>query len=167
MAWRYDCRLPLHECYTNVGASQPPPQRKFSSFFKSIVIELARDNNLYPEGNTIEWRRPMPPPPQPPHMQVAPPPAIQEFDAIEFERKGDMNVDCIIRLERNESPERYRLSDDLAQLLDTKEDTRAGIVMGLWEYVRSRGLQDNNERRTIHCDAPLKKVQHYTHLVIY
>lgn len=100
----------------------------------------------------------MPQPPQHPNVPVPPVPPIQEFDAIEFERKGDMNIDCIIRLERNESPERYRLSDDLAQLLDTKEDTRAGIVMGLWEYVRSRGLQDANERRTIICDAPLKKV---------
>lgn len=132
--------------------------RKFSSFLKSIVVELDRSNDVYPEGNIIEWRRPLPMP----HQPVAPipqlPPQVIEFDGFEFERKGDVDVMCTIKMERNETPDRYRLSPQLADLLDTKEDTRAGIVMGLWEYVRKHKLQDPDERRTINCDAALGAV---------
>lgn len=133
------------------------PVRKFSSFFKSIVVELDRSNNLYPEGNIIEWRRP-PPMPHQPGAPIPPPPQVHEFDGFEFERKGDVDVMCTIKLERNETPDRYRLSPPLAELLDTKEDTRAGIVMGLWEYVRKNKLQDPDERRTINCDVALRAV---------
>lgn len=89
------------------------------------------------------------------------PPQIVEFDGFEFERKGDVDVQCTIKLERNEAPDRYRLSPQLAELLDTKEDTRAGIVMGLWEYVRKNKLQDPDERRTINCDPALRAVSPY------
>jgi SWI/SNF-related matrix-associated actin-dependent regulator of chromatin subfamily D len=30
------------------------PQPKFTSFFKSIVIEIQRDNMLFPQGNLIQ-----------------------------------------------------------------------------------------------------------------
>ncbi|KAF8430661.1 hypothetical protein BGX38DRAFT_1277863 [Terfezia claveryi] len=133
------------------------PVRKFSSFFKSIVVELDRSNNLYPEGNIIEWRRP-PPMPHQPGAPIPPPSQVSEFDGFEFERKGDVDVMCTIKLERNETPDRYRLSPQLAELLDTKEDTRAGIVMGLWEYVRKNKLQDPDERRTVNCDAALRAI---------
>ncbi|KAF8475695.1 hypothetical protein BDZ91DRAFT_673610 [Kalaharituber pfeilii] len=139
------------------GAAPQKPVRKFSSFFKSIVVELDRSNNLYPEGNIIEWRRPLPIPPQQPGG-VPQQAQIPEFDGFEFERKGDVDVPCTIKLERNEMPDRYRLSPQLSELLDTKEDTRAGIVMGLWEYVRKNKLQDPDERRTINCDAALKAI---------
>ena len=132
--------------------------RKFSSFLKSIVVELDRSNDLYPEGNIIEWRRPLPMPHQPVAPISQPPPQVVEFDGFEFERKGDVDIMCTIKMERNESPDRYRLSPQLAELLDTKEDTRAGIVMGLWEYVRKHKLQDPDERRTINCDAALGAV---------
>ncbi|KAI5789735.1 hypothetical protein DFH27DRAFT_571863 [Peziza echinospora] len=139
-------------------ATAQKPVRKFSSFFKSIVVELDRENKLYPEGNLIEWRRPPPIPPQQPGAPMMQPPPVVEFDGFEFERKGDLDVLCTIKLERNETPDRYRLSPQLADLLDTKEDTRAGIVMGLWEYVRKNRLQDPDERRTINCDAPLRAI---------
>lgn len=141
----------------SILASAQKPVRKFSSFFKSIIVELDRSNSLYPEGNIIEWRRP-PPVPHQPGAPIPLPPQVTEFDGFEFERKGDVDVRCTIKLERNETPDRYRLSPQLAELLDTKEDTRAGIVMGLWEYVRKNKLQDPDERRTINCDAALKTV---------
>ncbi|KAI5858667.1 hypothetical protein BZA05DRAFT_330538 [Tricharina praecox] len=135
----------------------PPLQkRKFSHFFKSIVIELDRSRELHPEGNTIEWRK------QSPATQPATSalglngPA--EFDGFEFERKGDDNINCTIKLIRDESPDRFRLSPALADLLDTKEDTRAGIVMKVWEYVRAHGLQDPDEKRTINCNPQLRAI---------
>ena len=51
--------------------------------------------------------------------------------------------------------------------MDTKEDTRAGIVMGIWEYVRINGLQDPDERRTINCDENLKKVTLFSEISPY
>jgi len=132
-------------------------KRKFSHFFKSIVIELDRSRELHPEGNTIEWRK------QSPATQPATSalglngPA--EFDGFEFERKGDDNIFCTIKLIRDESPDRFRLSPALADLLDTKEDTRAGIVMKIWEYVRAHGLQDPDEKRTINCNHQLRAVR--------
>jgi SWI/SNF-related matrix-associated actin-dependent regulator of chromatin subfamily D len=35
-------------------AKQSEPQPKFTSFFKSIVIEIQRDSSLYPQGNLIQ-----------------------------------------------------------------------------------------------------------------
>lgn len=36
--------------------SRPTPKRKFSSFFKSLVIEL--DKNIYgPDNHLVEWHR--------------------------------------------------------------------------------------------------------------
>ena len=84
-------------------ATAPKPVRKFSSFFKSIVVELDRENKLYPEGNLIEWRRPPPIPPQQPGAPMMQPPPVVEFDGFEFERKGDLDVLCTIKLERNET----------------------------------------------------------------
>ncbi|PWW74746.1 hypothetical protein C7212DRAFT_298809 [Tuber magnatum] len=130
-----------------------PPKKKFSHFFKGITVELDRNKDIHPEGNIIEWRKP---------AANAPPGAVPqgplEFDGFEFERKGDENVNCTIKLIRDEIPDRFRLNPALADLLDTKEDTRAGIVMGIWEYVRINGLQDPDERRTINCDENLKKI---------
>ncbi|KAH0605894.1 uncharacterized protein H6S33_004351 [Morchella sextelata] len=131
----------------------PPPRRKFSTFFKSISVELDRNKDIHPEGNAIEWRKPAPNAPQGPASN-----GPAEFDGFEFERKGDENVNCTIKLVRDEVPDRFRLSPQLAELLDTKEDTRAGIVMGIWEYVRINGLQDPDERRTINCDAALRNI---------
>ncbi|CAZ85426.1 unnamed protein product [Tuber melanosporum] len=130
-----------------------PPKKKFSHFFKGITVELDRNKDIHPEGNVIEWRKTAPNVPP-----GAAPQGPLEFDGFEFERKGDENVNCTIKLIRDEVPDRFRLNSALADLLDTKEDTRAGIVMGIWEYVRINGLQDPDERRTINCDENLKKI---------
>ena len=141
---------------TAAAAPQQLPKRKFSHFFKSIVVELDRSRVLHPDGNIIEWRK------QSPNTQPATTALGQtgptEFDGFEFERKGDENITCTIKLVRDESPDRFRLSPALAELLDTNEDTRAGIVMRIWEYVRSNKLQDPDERRTINCNAQLRNV---------
>lgn len=139
----------------DISALPKPPRKKFSHFFKSISVELDRNKDIHPEGNAIEWRKPAPN--APPGVAAQGP---SEFDGFEFERKGDENVNCVIKLVRDEVPDRFRLSPQLADLLDTKEDTRAGIVMGIWEYVRINGLQDPEERRTINCDVALRNVCH-------
>ncbi|KAI5797763.1 hypothetical protein EDC01DRAFT_689197 [Geopyxis carbonaria] len=133
-----------------------PVKKKFSHFFKSIIVELDRSKELHPDGNTIEWRKQLPN--TQPATSALGMQGPAEFDGFEFERKGDENLHCTIKLVRDEAPDRFRLSPQLADLLDTDVDTRAGIVMKIWEYVRANGLQDPNERRTINCNAPLRAI---------
>ena len=130
-----------------------PPRTKLSHFFKSITIEFDRAKFIGPDGlNQIEWKKPM----IPPHTATLPPSA--DFDQLEFERKSDENINCTINLVRDENPERFRLSKQLAEVLDMQEDDRAGVVMGLWEYVKAMGLQEDEERRGIRCDDRLRAV---------
>ena len=128
-------------------------RRKLSHFFKSITVEFDRNKNLQPDGITaVEWKKPSVPP------NTSVPPREADFDSIEFERKSDENIHCSINLQRDEFPERYALSKELAEVLDTEEETRAGIVMGIWEYVKAMDLQQDDEKRLIQCDDRLRAV---------
>lgn len=126
---------------------------KLSHFFKAITVDFDRNKNLQPDGTTqVEWKKPQ----VPLNAPVLPPQA--DFDCLEFERKSDENINCMINFYRDELPERYTLSKDLANILDTNEDDRASIIMGLWEYVKAMGLQQDEEKRLIQCDDRLKAV---------
>jgi SWI/SNF-related matrix-associated actin-dependent regulator of chromatin subfamily D len=50
----------------------------------------------------------------------------------------------------------FRLSKPLAELLDTDEEDRAGVLMGIWEYARAQHLQQEDDERKFACDAKLK-----------
>ncbi|GCC39024.1 hypothetical protein chiPu_0022706, partial [Chiloscyllium punctatum] len=55
---------------------------KFSSFFKSLVIEL--DKDLYgPDNHLVEWHRT---------------PTTQETDGFQVKRPGDVSVRCTLLL---------------------------------------------------------------------
>jgi SWI/SNF-related matrix-associated actin-dependent regulator of chromatin subfamily D len=142
------------------AAKKTTPSKRakmFSHFFKSIVIDFDRPKSLQPDGFTqIEWKRPEGANNHP----NAPPNTSPEanFSQLEFERKGDENINITINLQRYENPERYRLSKPLAELLDTDEEDRAGVMMGVWEYVKSQGLQEDDDNRKIICDDRLKEV---------
>ena len=129
---------------------------KFSHFFKAITVDFDRNKNLQPDGLTqVEWKKPQ----VPLNTAVLPPQA--DFDCLEFERKSDENINCTINLYRDESPERFTLSKELADILDTDEDDRASVVMGIWEYVKAMGLQKDEEKRMIQCDDRLKAVSSF------
>lgn len=126
---------------------------KFSHFFKAITVDFDRNKNLQPDGTSqVEWKKPQ----VPLNAAVLPPQA--DFDCLEFERKSDENINCMINLYRDEIPERFTLSKELANILDTNEDDRASIIMGIWEYVKAMGLQQDEEKRLIQCDDRLKAV---------
>ena len=38
-----------------------------------------------------------------------------------------------------------------------------GAVQGIWEYARATNLQEDDDKRTIVCDEPLRKVNHSTY----
>lgn len=132
----------------------PGIKTKLSHFFKSIIVSFDRSKNLQPDSTTqIEWKKPS-------GADNAALPVAHDFDALEFERKGEENVNCTISFWRDEAPERFGLSKELAELLDTEEDDRASIIYGIWEYVKAMDLQQDDEKRLIQCNERLRDVNH-------
>ncbi|KAK1917414.1 hypothetical protein P3342_000127 [Pyrenophora teres f. teres] len=130
------------------GAESKPAAKPkmFSHYFTSINIDFDRAKSLQPDNFTqIEWKRP-----ENPTAKEA------NFSELEFERKGDENINITINLQRYQNPEVFRLSKPLAELLDTDEEDRAGVLMGIWEYARSQHLQQEEDERKFACDARLK-----------
>lgn len=139
------------------GDKPPTSHRpRLSSFFKAITIDFDRDSNLNPDGfSQIEWRKPQPGQQNP---NFDPNSSEASFDTLEFTRKADENINITINLTRDEKNERFKLSPELAEILDTEEEDRAGAVQGIWEYCRAMGLQEDDDKRKVVCDEPLRKV---------
>ncbi|QIW97287.1 hypothetical protein AMS68_002805 [Peltaster fructicola] len=133
------------------------PVPKFSSFFRSITVDYQRNpDELEPDGFAqIGWQKQQPSPQNPTPDLTS---KENSFDLLEFERKGDENINVTINLVRDLKSERYRLSPPLAELLDTAEDDMTGIIQGIWEYARARNLQEDDDKRSITCDEALQRV---------
>ncbi|CAH0383700.1 unnamed protein product [Bemisia tabaci] len=117
-------------------------KRKFSSFFKSLVIEL--DKDLYgPDNHLVEWHRT---------------PTTQETDGFQVKRPGDKNVRCTILLLLDYQPLQYKLDQRLARLLGVHTQTRPVIISALWQYIKTHKLQDSHEREWINCDKYLEQI---------
>lgn len=131
----------------------PAKQYKFSHFFKAMTVDFDRKSNKDGADQSVEWKKPA----------VAPNatnlPNAADFDQLEFKRGGDENTNITINLVRDENPERFQLSPALAEILDTNEATRAEAVMGIWDYIRVMGLEEDEEKREFECDARLKAVR--------
>lgn len=134
-------------------AQQKP---RFSHFFKSLTVDFDRSQFRNGAEQTVEWKKPDAPPPR--NQPAASLPAAADFDELTFKRNGDENMNITINLFRQETPERYQLSPELAEVVDMKEATQQEAVMGLWEYIKLLGLQEDEEKRNFRCDEPLKKV---------
>ena len=131
-------------------------KQRFSQFFKTISIDFDKPSSVNPdEMRNITWNKP-----QLPSNSPLPPNA--EFDCLQFSRASQENLNITISLVRDETPERYKLSKELADVLDTEEETRSGIVLGIWDYIRAMGLQEDEEKRQVRCDDRLRAV--HTHL---
>ncbi|MCJ1353271.1 MAG: SWI/SNF complex component snf12 [Icmadophila ericetorum] len=132
----------------SVKSASTQARKRFSHFFKSITVEFDRNKNLQPDiANQIEWKKQIPP-----NVPNA------DFDWLEFERKSDENINCTINLFRDE--DKHKVSKDLAEILDSDEETRSGIVMGIWEYVKAMNLQQDEEKRLVQCDERLRAIFH-------
>uniref|UniRef100_A0A1B6C299 DM2 domain-containing protein n=1 Tax=Clastoptera arizonana TaxID=38151 RepID=A0A1B6C299_9HEMI len=117
-------------------------KRKFSSFFKSLVIEL--DKDLYgPDNHLVEWHRT---------------PTTQETDGFQVKRPGDKNVRCTILLLLDYQPLQFKLDPRLARLLGVHTQTRPVIINALWQYIKTHKLQDTHEREFINCDKYLEQI---------
>lgn len=135
--------------------STAAPRPKFSSFFRAIKIDFDRDPSLQPDGmSSIEWKQPAPNDPSKARGADG-----GGFDTLEFQRKGDEELNITISLYEDHQPPRYKLSEPLADLLDVSEADTAAVIAGIWDYVRALNLQEDDEHRRFICDARLKAVR--------
>ncbi|KAL4911565.1 hypothetical protein BDW74DRAFT_164990 [Aspergillus multicolor] len=133
-------------------ASDKRSKQRFSQFFKSITVDFDKSPSTSPdEMQTINWAKPQVPP-----NSALPPNA--DFDSVQFSRASQENLNVTISLVRDETPERYKLSKELAEVLDVEEESRSGIVLGIWDYIRAMGLQEDEEKRLVRCDDRLRAI---------
>ncbi|KAH7711938.1 Protein SWSN-2.2 [Aphelenchoides avenae] len=124
------------------GLQRNMPKRKFSSFFKSLVIEL--DKDIYgPDNHLVEWHRT---------------PQTNETDGFQVKRPGDRDVKCTILLLLDHQPMKFKLHPRLAKVLGMAVETRPKIVEALWQYIKTHKLQDAADRDVINCDVFLEQV---------
>ncbi|TKR67303.1 hypothetical protein L596_023479 [Steinernema carpocapsae] len=126
----------------NPASSRNVPKRKFSSFFKSLVIEL--DKDIYgPDNHLVEWHRT---------------PQTNETDGFQVKRPGDKDVKCTILLLLDYQPMKFKLHPRLAKLLGIASETRPKIIEALWQYIKTHKLQDPVDRDNIINDAFLEQI---------
>ncbi|XP_077978041.1 SWI/SNF-related matrix-associated actin-dependent regulator of chromatin subfamily D member 1-like isoform X1 [Glandiceps talaboti] len=117
-------------------------KRKFSSFFKSLVIEL--DKDLYgPDNHLVEWHRTS---------------TTTETDGFQVKRPGNENVKCTLLLLLDHQPPQYKLDSRLARLLGVHTQTRPVIINALWQYIKTHKLQDPDEREFINNDRYFQQI---------
>ncbi|RDW66143.1 hypothetical protein BP6252_09778 [Coleophoma cylindrospora] len=143
---------PMDEDEKEKKKKTPVKQSKFSHFFKAMTVDFDRSRAKDGAEQSVEWKKPVVAP------NSANLPNAADFDQLEFKRGGDENVNITINLTRDEAPERFTLSPALAEIMDTREATRAEVVMGVWDYIKIMGLQEDDEKRTFRCDDLLKQI---------
>ena len=136
-----------------------PPKPKLSELFKSITVELDRSKALQSDAaNVIEWKK------QQPAQRGS---TAEEFDCLQFERRGDENLNCTINLLRDEQPERYAMATPLEDLICEEEASKEMIMNAFWLYVRKMGLQRDEDKRTVRLDDTLKAVSISAYSLVY
>ncbi|KAI9056085.1 hypothetical protein LZ554_001014 [Drepanopeziza brunnea f. sp. 'monogermtubi'] len=134
------------------AAKPAPKQPKFSHFFKAMTVDFGSSKSKDGTEQSVEWKKPVIAP------NSANLPNAADFDQLEFKRGGDENTNVVINLMRDEHPERFQLSPLLGEVLDVKVATRDEALMGLWEYITAKGLQEEDEKRSFECDDLLKQL---------
>lgn len=62
-----------------------------------------------------------------------------------------MNVNARIILDHEYNPQKFKLSDGLARLINIKLDTRPRIIMELWNYIKVREECKGHKRIALNC----------------
>lgn len=131
--------------------SSPPGETyRLSHFFKSISVDF--HNPACRPDQSVEWKK------AERSTTSSNLPHTTDFDEFTFKRNGDDNMNITINLARHDEPERFLLSPELAAVVDMDEATRQEAMMGIWEYIRYAGLQEDEEKRNFRCDDFLKRV---------
>ncbi|CAG8565631.1 816_t:CDS:10, partial [Paraglomus brasilianum] len=133
----------------NSSSKSKQPARKFSSFIKSLLVELDAGGTVYEEGNLIEWLKAS---------------DTREYDGFEIKRKGNTNCKVKIVMQLDSQPEKYKLSPQLASILDIQEETKSQTIRAMWHYVKLHNLQDPEDKRYFNCNQPLRELFGYQRL---
>ncbi|KAG7080853.1 SWIB/MDM2 domain-containing protein [Colletotrichum scovillei] len=105
-------------------SSAPVNQKhRLSHFFKALNVDFDRTRSRAASDQTVEWKKPA--------SQGAA--ASADFDEFTFKRSGDENMNITINLHRQEDPERYLLSPELADVVDMTEASRQEVVLAIWD----------------------------------
>ena len=62
--------------------------------------------------------------------------ATREYDGFEIKRKGNTNCKVKIVMQLDSQPEKYKLSPQLASILDIQEETKSQTIRAMWHYVK-------------------------------
>ncbi|XP_073175151.1 SWI/SNF-related matrix-associated actin-dependent regulator of chromatin subfamily D member 1 isoform X1 [Lepidochelys kempii] len=163
-------------------------KRKFSSFFKSLVIELDKDlygpdnhlverlcsltnvhgrgallahDGIYHIGGCAEgdfWELFWLYQSVSSLQQWHRTATTQETDGFQVKRPGDVNVRCTVLLMLDYQPPQFKLDPRLARLLGIHTQTRPVIIQALWQYIKTHKLQDPHEREYVICDKYLQQI---------
>lgn len=134
------------------AAIAAPQPSKLSHFFKQITVEFDRPASLQPDQYTqVVWKKAQ-------AFDRGNTTPESNFDSLEFERKGDENINITIKLLRDESRERFKFSKPLADLIGEQEGDRALALHGVYGYIKANNLQESERTQNINCDAQLKAV---------
>lgn len=124
-----------------------PTHLKCTDVFRKVVIEL--DKEVYGEKNLIEWNR------------VA---GELASDGFELSRSGDKECTAKIFLYVDNSPERFKMSFVLSRLIGIRCDTRSNVFMAVWQYIKKKKLQCQNDRASVSVDSGLRTLMPSTHV---
>lgn len=139
---RIDARL---ESYGRQGRSTTRP---FSHFLRSLVVEMEAtgegdDENEKTGPSVVEWHKTA---------------TLGETDGFEIRRVGAVDVPVRILLRLDYQPDRFRLSPELASVVDLELATRPQVVLALWQYIKLHRLQESEERKVVNNDKVLQQV---------
>jgi SWIB/MDM2 domain len=119
---------------------------KCTDVFKKVIIEL--DKEVVLQNNLIEWNRADGEP---------------ASDGFELSRAGDTECKVRIFMYVDHKPDRFKLSFVLSRLIGVKSDTRSGVFMAVWEYIKKMRLQCSEDRTSVRVDQGLWTLMPATH----
>ena len=96
-----------------------------------------------PDNHLVEWHRTT---------------TTQETDGFQVKEPGDVNVQCIVLLILNYQPPQFKLDPYLAWLLGIHTQTHPVIIQALWQYIKTRKLQNQHEQEFVISDKYLQQI---------
>ncbi|GAA5916736.1 hypothetical protein JCM8208_003609 [Rhodotorula glutinis] len=126
----------------------PSTSTPFTTFLHRLVVETpSRDPAVQPVGaQPLSWTRPSPHAQQP-GAAAPPPPKLPAALESSHPLSGGPDTKLDLKLSlyvAHPAGDRYALHPELANVLDTAEADRVGVLEALWSYAKSRGLVEEN-----------------------
>lgn len=113
---------------------------KITDVFKNVVVRLNSDKES--NSNSIfEWNKKI----------------SDNFDMLEL--NGTENHNSIeILFDFENTFDKYKLSSDLQHVLDKETETKTGVLIDLWKYIRLNRLIADYTNYMVKCDEKLQKL---------